>query len=65
MKVAVIYHEDFGSKGHSVLKARIKPSFEALARSGLLVEGEVQVFEPDPHLSISSRRPTRLSIWRA
>jgi acetoin utilization deacetylase AcuC-like enzyme len=48
MKVAVIYHEDFGSKGHSVLKARIKPSFEALARSGLLEGDDVQVFEPAP-----------------
>jgi acetoin utilization deacetylase AcuC-like enzyme len=48
MKVAVIYHEDFGLKGHSVLKHRIKPSFEALARSGLLEEGDVQVFEPEP-----------------
>jgi len=48
MKVAVIYHQDFGSKGHSVLKARIKPSFEALARSGLLEEGDIQVFEPEP-----------------
>ncbi|MGC9515377.1 histone deacetylase [Methanocrinis sp.] len=48
MKVAVIYHEDFGSKGHSVLKARIKPSFEALARSGLLEGDDVQVFEPEP-----------------
>jgi len=46
--VAVIYHEDFGSKGHSVLKARIKPSFEALARSGLLEGDDVQVFEPAP-----------------
>ena len=48
MLVAVIYHQDFGSKGHSVLKHRIKPSFEALERSGLLEGDEVQVFEPEP-----------------
>ena len=48
MLVAVIYHEDFGSKGHSVLKHRIKPSFEALERSGLLEGDEVQVFKPEP-----------------
>jgi len=48
MKVAVIYHEDFGSKGHSVLKARIKPSFGALKRSGLIDGDEVQLFEPEP-----------------
>jgi len=48
MKVAVIYHEDFGSKGHSVLKHRVKPSFEALTRSGLLEGDDVQVFEPEP-----------------
>lgn len=48
MKVAVIYHEDFASKGHSVLRDRIKPSFKALMDSGL-VEGEnVQVFKPEP-----------------
>lgn len=46
--VSVIYHEDFGSKGHSVLKHRIKPSFEALKRSGLLEGSDVQVFEAEP-----------------
>ena len=48
MLVSVIYHEDFGSKGHSVLKHRIRPSFEALKRSGLLEGSDVQVFEAEP-----------------
>jgi acetoin utilization deacetylase AcuC-like enzyme len=48
MKVAVIYHEDFALKGHSVLKGRIKPSFEALMASGLVDGVEVQVFEAQP-----------------
>ncbi|MHC1631081.1 MAG: arginase family protein [Methanotrichaceae archaeon] len=48
MKVAVIYHEDFGLKGHSVLKARIKPSFEALMKSDLVDNDKVQVLEPEP-----------------
>lgn len=48
MKVAVIYHYDFGLKGHSVLKNRIAPSFIALMKSGLVDGDEVQVFEPEP-----------------
>ena len=36
MKVAITYHEDFGRNGFSVLKERIRPSFEALLESGLV-----------------------------
>ena len=48
MKVAVIYHEDFGTEGHSVLKLRIKPSFDALMKSGLVDGKDVQVLRPKP-----------------
>jgi len=46
MKVAITYHEDFGKNGFSVLKERIRPSFEALMESGLVDGIEVQVFKP-------------------
>ncbi len=46
MKVAITYHEDFGKNGFSVLKERIRPSFEALMESGLVDGTEVQVFKP-------------------
>jgi acetoin utilization deacetylase AcuC-like enzyme len=46
MMVAIIYHEDFGKYGFSVLKERIRPSFEALMESGLVDGVEVQVFKP-------------------
>ncbi len=48
MLVAITYHEDFGKHGFSVLKERIRPSFEALMESGV-VDGEgIQVFKPSP-----------------
>ena len=47
MKVAITYHEDFGKYGFSVLKERIRPSFEALMESGLVDGVEVQVFKPN------------------
>jgi acetoin utilization deacetylase AcuC-like enzyme len=48
MKVAVVYHEDFGPKGYSVLRQRIRPSFEKLQESGLIDGEDVQLFSPDP-----------------
>lgn len=48
MQVAVIYHEDFGKKGFSVLKERIQPSFEKLMESGLVDGEDVQVFRARP-----------------
>lgn len=48
MKVAVVYHEDFGPKGYSVLRQRIRPSFEKLQESGLIDGEDVQLFKPDP-----------------
>jgi len=45
--VAITYHEDFGKYGFSVLKERIRPSFEALMESGLVDGVEVQVFKPN------------------
>lgn len=48
MKVAVVYHEDFPVHGYSVLKDRIRPSFDALMSSGLVDGVEVQVFRPQP-----------------
>jgi len=46
--VAITYHEDFGARGFSVLKERIRPSFEKLMRSGLVDGKEVQVFRARP-----------------
>jgi len=48
MKVAVTYHEDFGRDGFSVLKDRIRPSFEALMESGIIDGKEVQVLKARP-----------------
>jgi acetoin utilization deacetylase AcuC-like enzyme len=48
MKVAVTYHEDFGKYGFSVLRDRIKPSFEALMQSGIVDGKDVQVFKAEP-----------------
>jgi acetoin utilization deacetylase AcuC-like enzyme len=48
MKVAITYHEDFGRDGFSVLKERIRPSFEALMESGVVDGVDVQVFKPRP-----------------
>ena len=48
MQVAIIYHEDFGKKGFSVLKERIRPSFERLMESGLVDGEDVQVFKAKP-----------------
>jgi acetoin utilization deacetylase AcuC-like enzyme len=45
MKVAITYHEDFGKNGFSVLKERIRPSFETLMESGLVDGIDVQVFK--------------------
>ena len=45
MLVAITYHEDFGKHGFSVLKERIRPSFEKLMESGLVDGDEVQVFK--------------------
>ncbi|MDM7933794.1 MAG: histone deacetylase [Methanothrix sp.] len=59
MKVAITYHEDFASRGFSVLKERIRPSFEALMESGLVDGEEVAVFRPDPApLSLVERAHT-------
>lgn len=48
MQVAITYHEDFGKHGFSVLKDRIRPSFEKLMESGLVDGEEVAVFQPVP-----------------
>ena len=48
MKVAITYHEDFGKNGFSVLKERIRPSFETLMKSGLVDGIDVQVFKARP-----------------
>ena len=48
MKVAITYHEDFGRDGFSVLKDRIRPSFEELKASGLIDGETVKVFLPGP-----------------
>ncbi len=48
MKVAITYHEDFGRDGFSVLKERIRPSFEGLLESGLVDGVDVAVFRPGP-----------------
>jgi acetoin utilization deacetylase AcuC-like enzyme len=48
MKVAITYHEDFGRDGFSVLKDRIRPSFEELKESGLIDGETVKVFLPGP-----------------
>ena len=48
MLVAITYHEDFGKHGFSVLKERIRPSFEALMESGIVDGEEIQVFKPSP-----------------
>jgi acetoin utilization deacetylase AcuC-like enzyme len=48
MKVAITYHDDFGEHGFSVLKDRIRPSFEALMESGIVDGEEIQVFKPEP-----------------
>lgn len=46
MKVAVVYHENFGKYGYSVLKDRIIPSYEHLMESGLVDGYDVQIFRP-------------------
>ncbi|TFH47984.1 MAG: histone deacetylase, partial [Methanothrix sp.] len=48
MLVAITYHEDFGKRGFSVLKERIRPSFEKLMESGLVDGTDVQVFKARP-----------------
>ena len=48
MLVAITYHEDFGKHGFSVLKERIRPSFEKLMESGLVDGDDVQVFKARP-----------------
>lgn len=48
MLVAITYHEDFGRHGFSVLKERIRPSFERLMESGLVDGEEVSVFRARP-----------------
>ena len=48
MLVAITYHEDFGKHGFSVLKERIRPSFENLMESGLVDGENVQVFKARP-----------------
>ena len=55
MLVAITYHEDFGKRGFSVLKERIRPSFEKLMESGLV----------DGTMCRSSRQgPPPWSWWR-
>ncbi len=48
IEVAITYHDDFAAHGFSVLKERIKPSFEKLMKSGLVDGDRVQVFRPRP-----------------
>jgi acetoin utilization deacetylase AcuC-like enzyme len=48
MLVAITYHEDFAKSGFSVLKERIRPSYEKLMESGLVDGVEVQVFSAKP-----------------
>jgi acetoin utilization deacetylase AcuC-like enzyme len=48
MKVAITYHEDFGRDGFSVLKDRIRPSFEELRESGLIDGETIRVLLPKP-----------------
>jgi acetoin utilization deacetylase AcuC-like enzyme len=48
MLVAITYHEDFGKHGFSVLKERIRPSFEKLMELGLVDGDDVQVFKARP-----------------
>ncbi len=48
MQLAITYHEDFGKHGFSVLKERIRPSFEKLLESGLVDGKDVQIFRPAP-----------------
>jgi acetoin utilization deacetylase AcuC-like enzyme len=48
MLVAITYHEDFGKHGFSVLKERIRPSFEKLLESGLVDGENVAVFKAKP-----------------
>lgn len=48
MLVAITYHEDFGKHGFSVLKERIKPSFDAMLESGIIDGEDIQVFKPGP-----------------
>jgi len=48
MLVAITYHEDFAKSGFSVLKERIRPSWEKLMESGLVDGVDVQVFLPKP-----------------
>ncbi|MCJ7445261.1 MAG: histone deacetylase [Methanotrichaceae archaeon] len=47
MKVAITYHEDFSKHGFSVLKDRIRPSYEALLESGLIDGDEIQIIKPE------------------
>jgi acetoin utilization deacetylase AcuC-like enzyme len=59
MKLAVVYHEDFGKDGYPVLKERIRPSFEALMESGIVDGEDVRIFRPKPAaLDIVSRAHT-------
>lgn len=48
MLVAITYHEDFAKSGFSVLKERIRPSWEKLMESGLVDGIDVQVFLAKP-----------------
>lgn len=48
MKVAITYHEDFGKYGFSVLRDRIRPSYEALMKTGIVDGVDVQVFKAAP-----------------
>jgi acetoin utilization deacetylase AcuC-like enzyme len=48
MLVAITYHENFGEDGFSVLKDRIRPSFEALISSGIVDGEDVGIFKPKP-----------------
>lgn len=48
MRVAITYHEDFARDGFSVLKDRIRPSYQAVVETGLIDGHNVRVFEPSP-----------------
>jgi acetoin utilization deacetylase AcuC-like enzyme len=48
MKVAITYRDEFGKDGFSVLKDRIRPSYQKLMESGLVDGDEVQVISTGP-----------------
>lgn len=45
MQIAITYHEDFGHYGHTILKDRVIPSFNALIR--LIPQDKLKIFTPE------------------